>query len=149
MSTTEDHKEEQVYELGYLVLPSIPEADLSAVVSNIQKIIKKEGAKELDSEAPELIDLAYTMSKVVGARKYLADEAYIGWVKFESEPEIAPKVKTAVEAMQEVLRLLLVKAPRETTFTFAAARAAQAEKDNPTPEAEVVAPVEEVAPVVE
>lgn len=152
MSTTEDHKEVQVYELGYLVLPSIPEDGLSDVVNAISSIIKKEGATELDSEAPLKIDLAYTMSKVTGARKYVVQEAYIGWMKFEGEPEMAPKIKAGVEKLDEILRLLLIKAPKETTFTFAAALQAKLEAENPVEapaEEAVVAPVEEIPAVIE
>ena len=125
MPTTEDHKAPEVYELSYLVLPSIPEDGLADVVNSIKGIIKKEGGKELDSEDPIHLDLAYTMSKTVSARKYVVNDAYLGWVKFEAEPSVAPLVKAGVEKLEEVLRHLLVKAPRETHFTFAAARQAQ------------------------
>lgn len=122
MSTTEDRKEANVYELGYLVLPSVDEDKLTDVVSNLKGIIKKAGASELDSETPMKIDLAYTMSKTIGARKYVVNEAYIGWLKFEVEPSNVPEVDKAVRALEEVLRFLLIKTPRETVFTFEGAR---------------------------
>jgi ribosomal protein S6 len=124
MSTTEDHKEAQVYELGYLVLPSIPEESLADVVSTLQGIVKKSGGVEIASEEPIKIDLAYTMSKVVGARKYVVNEAFIGWMKFEVEPSIVEAIKADVEKLDEILRCLLIKAPRESAFTFAKAQQA-------------------------
>ena len=144
MSTTEDHKENTVYELAYLILPSIPEEHLSKVVSNLKEIIKKAGGSEIASEEPFKHPLAYSMSKVVGSSKYVVNEAYIGWIKFESEPSSVEEVKTRVEKLDEVLRFLLVKAPRETAFTFEAARArARAQ------ESESETSVEESAPEVE
>ena len=119
-----------VYEIGYLVLPSISEDALSLVVENIKAAIVKEGGKEIDGEAPFKQDLAYTMTKTIGASRYVVNDAYIGWVKFEAEPANVLKIKALVEKMDEVLRFLLIKAPRETTFTFAEARKALMEEEN-------------------
>ena len=132
MSTTEDHKEATVYELGYLVLPSVTEDNLPNVVSTIVSTIEKAGGETLDSESPFLEPLAYSMSKTVGARKYVVNEAYVGWMKFEAEPLSVEKIKAGVEKIGEILRHLLIKAPRETTFTFEAAREARRAKEVPT-----------------
>ncbi|OHA92372.1 MAG: hypothetical protein A3J09_02800 [Candidatus Zambryskibacteria bacterium RIFCSPLOWO2_02_FULL_51_21] len=112
----------QVYELGYLILPSIPEDGLSGVVEKIKGIIGKGGGQELDSESPVRQDLAYTMGKTIGASRYVVNDAYIGWVKFEAEPDATAAIKEGVEKVDEVLRLLIIKAPRKTSFTFAQAR---------------------------
>jgi len=130
MSITEDHKEANVYEIGYLVLPSVPAENLPQVVSNLVSIIEKAGGKPLDGEDPALEPLAYSMSKTVGARKYIVDEAYVGWMKFESRPDALETVREGVDKAEEILRYLLIKAPRETTFTFAKARAEREAKEN-------------------
>jgi hypothetical protein len=162
MSTTDDHKgSEQVYELGYLVLPSIAEDSLPEVVSSIKKVVEKEGGKTLGGEDPFLIDLAYSMSKTVGASKYVVDTAYMGWFKFDL-PAVAlaeagsihpvEGIIKAIEKMPEILRSLLVKAPRETVFTFAEARAKALEEENKGEEVEikeVVEPAEVVLSDVE
>lgn len=135
MSNTEDRKDAQVYELGYLLLPSLTDESLSSAVNAIKGIIKKAGASELDSENPLGIDLAYTMSKSIGARKYVVNEAYIGWVKFEGEPNCVAEINEALKALDEVLRFLVVKAPKETTFTFAAAIKAKEDKEREKQEA--------------
>ncbi|MBX4189237.1 30S ribosomal protein S6 [Candidatus Parcubacteria bacterium] len=138
MSNTEDHKEKGVYELGYLILPSIPEENVSEVVTRLKTIVTSAGGLEIASEDPFKMDLAYTMSKVVGARKYVVKDAYIGWMKFEVEPEAVPSMQNEVKAVDEVLRFLLIKAPRETAFTFEGARKALEEaaapKEAQTPE---------------
>lgn len=119
-----------VYEIGYLILPSIPEDKLSDVTSSIRGVITKEGGMEIDAEEPFKHPLAYSISKTIGASRYVLTDAYIGWIKFEVEPAKALIIKSSVEKIGEVLRLLMVKAPRKTTFTFAKARAdAQAKQD--------------------
>lgn len=148
MSTTEDHKEAQVYELGYLVLPSIVEESLADAVSTLQGIVKKSGGVEIASEDPLKFDLAYTMSKVVGARKYVVDEAYIGWMKFEVEPSVVDSIKSDVEKLDEILRCLLIKAPRESVFTFAAAQKAIEEVEKLAAMPTEIAPIAPVEPVI-
>lgn len=151
MSTTEDRKDRGVYELGYLVLPSIAEESLSDVVNAIKGIITKSGGEEIDSENPEKIDLAYTMDKTVGARKYVVDDAYIGWVKFECDPACVPEINDAVKKLDEILRFLLVKTTRETHFTFAEARKREADRQQALEEAALAAaePAAEVAEKVQ
>ena len=118
-----------VYELGFLILPSIPEDKVSGIVDSIRKVITKEGGTEIDAEEPFKQDLAYSMSKTIGASHYVLTDAYLGWIKFEIERAGVLRVKAGVEKIEEILRFLLVKAPRETTFTFAKARAAVEEKE--------------------
>lgn len=144
MSTTGDHSAElEVYELGYLVLPSIPEDSLSKVVETLKSIVKKAGGTELDGEEPFKRDLAYSMSKVVGASKYVVDDAYLGWMKFEAEPSSIEEIKGEVEKLDVILRILLIKAPRESAFTFAKAREAAEEKERAEAESVAEARAEE------
>lgn len=127
-----------VYEIGYLILPSIPEDKLDGVVDLIRKVITKEGGVEIDSEAPIKQGLAYSMSKTVGASRYVVNDAYIGWIKFEAEPAKIIALKTGIEKINELLRFLLVKAPRETTFTFAKAKEKLVVEESAHDEVEVV-----------
>ncbi len=137
MKDNQDQKESQtVYELAYLILPSIAEDRLSAVVDSIKAIIAKAGGSEIAGEDPFIQDLSYTMNKTVGASRYVVNEAYLGWIKFEATPEAVLGIKIEVENMGEILRALLIKAPRETTFTFAEARKALEEKNAPVSEGE-------------
>ncbi|OHB05697.1 MAG: hypothetical protein A3A26_02335 [Candidatus Zambryskibacteria bacterium RIFCSPLOWO2_01_FULL_47_14] len=112
----------QIYELGYLILPSIAEDNLPMVEDALKAAIAKEGGNVFAGEVPFRQLLAYTMSKTVGSSRYVVNEAYVGWVKFEAEPNTVPQIKDSVEKMSEILRHLIVKAPKEATFTFAEAR---------------------------
>ena len=128
MNKAESNNEVKVYEIGYLVLPSIPEENLSDVVDKIKAAVVKAGGQTLDGEVPFKQELSYTMTKVVGASRYVVSEAYIGWLKFELEGGKAPLVKEALDKIDELLRYLLIKAPRESAFTFEKARQAAIEK---------------------
>lgn len=119
----------EVYELGYLILPSIAEEAVSDVARKLKDVIASAGGAELASEEPIHIDLAYTMTKTIGASRYVVDDAYIGWVKFEAAPDKAEEIRDKVSLAGEVLRFILIKVPKETSFTFANARAKLAEKE--------------------
>lgn len=134
MGNSGDFVEElTVYEIGYLILPSIPEDKLSSVTSAIRKVIITEGGTEIDAEEPFKEPLAYTMSKTIGASRYVLSDAYLGWIKFEADRAKAPAIKAGMEKIEEILRFLLIKAQRETTFTLAKARAAVEEKKESAP----------------
>ena len=118
-----------IYEVCYLILPSIPEDKLDDIVGSIRGIITEESGVEVDFEAPFRHPLAYSMSKTIGASRYVTSDAYIGWIKFEVEPAKAVVIKDKLDKLEEILRFLLVKAPRNTTFTFAKAKAVAKEKE--------------------
>lgn len=120
--------DKKIYELSYLILPSVPEDGLPSVVEKIKSAISEVDGVGFDGEEPFKIDLAYTMSKIVGASKYVVSDAYIGWTKFELAQDKIEDLRARVAKIDEVLRFLIVEAPRETTFTFAKAKAAIAEK---------------------
>ncbi len=122
-----------VYEVGFLVLPSIPEDRLGDIMSSMRALITKAGGVEIDAEVPFKQDLAYSMSKTIGASRYVLSDAYLGWIKFEAEPASISSIKTGLEELGEILRFLIVKAPRETTFTFAKAKAILENKEDLAP----------------
>lgn len=129
MKTQTQGAGDSVYELCFLILPSIPEDNLSLVTAAIRGVVSKEGGMEIDAEESFKYPLAYEMSKTVGSSRYVVSEAYIGWIKFELEPSKIVAVKDGVDKINEVLRFLLTKAPRTTTFTFAKARARVLERE--------------------
>lgn len=114
----------QIYELCYLILPSVAEDAILGTVEKIKSLI----TNELGGEIPFKHPLAYSISKTVGSKKYIVDEAYIGWIKFESEPAKIGEFEAGLKKISEILRFLVVKAPRKTEFTFALAKAAIAAK---------------------
>lgn len=106
-----------VYEVGYLLLSSIPEEKVQDSVEKITSVINKE-AKVISQGAPELIDLSYTMSIKSEGKRDDYNSAYFGWIKFESEDgEVVVKIKEEIDKTSDVLRFILVKTLRDDNLT--------------------------------
>ena len=130
-----------VYEIGSL-LAGIPEERVAAEAEAIKGIITKNGGTIIAEESPKLEKLAYTMRKKLVSGSYQNfDEAYFGWVKFEAASAAVDAIKKAVEAMEAVLRIIVITTVRENTYLGKRAPAiAQAAPRRAAPEAEVTAP---------
>ncbi len=106
-----------VYEIGYLIVSSVPEEKVAGEVEAIKKIIAKAGSTVIAEEAPYAQDLAYTMRKKMvsgGYEKY--DSAYFGWIKFEVGSDKIEALKNSIEAHPSVLRMLLITTVKENTY---------------------------------
>jgi ribosomal protein S6 len=105
-----------VYEVSYLLLPSLANEQVPREIASIKEAIISRGGAVLTGEDPVLIDLAYSMTKVVQTVRHKAKTAYFGWTKFEMTPEGIEAVKKALDADQNVLRYLIIKTVRENTL---------------------------------
>jgi ribosomal protein S6 len=105
-----------VYEVSYLLLPSIASEGVSAKAANLKATLTNLGGAIVSDEDPVLIDLSYGMTKVVQTERHKANSGYFGWMKFEIEKEGIEKVKKALDSDMEVLRYLIIKTVRENTL---------------------------------
>ncbi len=136
----------RVYEIGYLVVSSVPEEKVAAEVDAIKSVITKNGGEFIGEEFPKLRPLAYMMRKEVGSVKSRYNDAYFGWVKFDIDPSMLKDIKAALDTQQTILRYLLVNTVRENTYLGQKAFAKTkeeggVEKTESTPVEGVVAPV--------
>lgn len=113
MEAHDDAQITRMYEVGYLVLPSVPEENIPEKVSNIKNLVTKDGGKILSEGYPEMRELAYEMTKNVNAKNERFESAYFGWLKFECTPATVLELKKALDLTQEVLRFLIVVAHKE------------------------------------
>ncbi len=109
-------RDARVYELGYLILPTIGDALVPQQVATFKKMIADNGGTEIAEGRPEIIELAYTMEKIIDNIKHSFDTAYFGWIKFEVAPEKIEGIAAAVNKESQVLRSLLFKTLRENTM---------------------------------
>ncbi len=117
-----------VYEIGYLLVSSVPEEKIPTEAEAINKIITGSKAVIIADEAPHRMKLAYEMRKknVSGTyEKY--NEAFFGWTKFEVGSDGVEAIKKAIEIYPSVLRMLLVSTVRENTYLGKRAPAIAAE----------------------
>lgn len=106
----------QVYEVGFHLVPSLPEEKLAGEFATIKDVIEKNGGMFISDDFPKLIPLAYEMTKVVEARHDKFTKAYFGWIKFDLDPAMIKNVKEALDASPVILRYLIIKTVRENTL---------------------------------
>ncbi len=105
-----------VYEVSYLLLPSLAVEQVPAKAEAIEKVLTGAGGVVLSGEMPVLIDLAYPMTKVVQTVRHKANTGYFGWTKFEMATEGMDEVKKALDANDEILRYMIIKTVKENTL---------------------------------
>jgi ribosomal protein S6 len=106
----------QVYEIGYLLVSSIPEEKVDSEVATLKEVLSKKGAEFIGEEAPEMRTLAYTMIKKMGTINHRFEKAYFGWFKFELSKKDIESVKKAFEENKNMLRTLVITTIRENTY---------------------------------
>ena len=106
----------KVYEIGYLLVSSIPAEKVTENVSALKDIIIKKGAHVIAEGAPELRPLAYTMIKKIGTANVRFPEAYMGWIKFDLPTAEINAVKKSFEEHPNMLRCLVMTTVRENTY---------------------------------
>jgi ribosomal protein S6 len=109
-------EEARVYELGYHIISSIPEEKIASHVEAIKAIITKNGGSFIAEESASKRPLAYMMRKKIGGTYERFNEAYFGWIKFEVEAEGLKNIKTSLDAIESILRYLLISTVRENTY---------------------------------
>ena len=130
-----DGPETRVYEVGYLLVPTGVENDVSREVTTIKDILEKEQVAIISEEFPRFRPLAYPMRK----RKRLAasvpahnehaggssveaggydvyTNGYFGWIKFEADGARTQRIDKSLREQPEVLRYIIVKTVRENTL---------------------------------
>jgi len=105
--------EKRIYELGYLLLPTIPEEAVPGAVANIRGLLEAAKAVVTAEQMPVPIKLAYPMAKLIENRKQKFEAAYFGWLKFELAPENLAALKEELKKSKEILRFLLIKTTKE------------------------------------
>jgi small subunit ribosomal protein S6 len=109
----------RVYEVSYMMLPSIPEEKLPEEVERLKTIVGELGGTVISEEDPKLRDLAYEMIKNIGTKNERFNEGYFGWIKFEAQPETAEMLKKRLDLHDSLIRFLIVKTVRENVLAEA------------------------------
>ncbi len=111
-------KNTRLYELGFILVPTTPESEVSSKVESLKTLLKGVEGEVSSEGAPEYIDLAYTMERSVGSKKYKYSQGYFGWLKFETSPEALEALKKALDADLDIVRYILLKTNAENTIVF-------------------------------
>ena len=114
--TFEENSNSKVYELGYILVPTIKEEDVPMNYGNLKELIASFGGEIISSEMPKMITLAYSMSKVVSNVRSKFDTGYFGWVKFTMSSEKILELKKRLDLDPNIIRFLILKTVKENTI---------------------------------
>lgn len=106
-----------IYEVGYLMLPSIAEENLGGEVTTFKDMFLENGAVFISDEYPKLIELAYEMSRSIENKKQKFSYGYFGWVKFECNTNQAKIIKSILDKNEKLVRFIMIKTVRENTMS--------------------------------
>lgn len=110
------NKGSEVYEVGYLLIPTVAEDKVLGEVSKIKDFIDKNKGAVISEGNPEMRNLAYPMVKKIATKNQKFNNAYFGWIKFETESDKINEIKAEVEKLENILRFLVIKTIRENTM---------------------------------
>ena len=108
-----DEREAGIYELGYLLLPTIPEEKIGEEVAKVKDAVGENGLVISGADA-EMITLAYPMVKVLGGKNNTFASGYFGSLIFQTGSDTVGAVKTALTKNDRVLRFLIIKRTKES-----------------------------------
>ncbi len=111
-------EDNRTYELGYILVPTLPEADVETAVATLKSTITTVEGAVLSEGTPEFIDLAYQIEKNVKSKKMKWTQGYFGWIKFTAAPETLEALKKVFDGNLELMRYMLVKTDAENNVVF-------------------------------
>lgn len=133
-----------VYEVGYIMVPTIAEEGLGEEVTLFKDMFTENGAVFISDEYPKLIELAYEMTRSINNKKQKFSYGYFGWVKFECSTAQAKIIKDILDKNEKLVRYLMIKTVRENTMSVKRAYGKQdGVKRRPAPKAEEALPINE------
>lgn len=106
----------KIYELGYLLVPTIKEEDLGMNYGNLKDLIASLGGELISDEMPHSINLAYPMTKVISNIRNKFSTAYFGWVKFTMDAQKVLDLKKKLDLDVTFVRFLILKTVKENTI---------------------------------
>ncbi len=109
-------KDARVYELGYLLVPTIKEEDIAVHYGNIKELVVSLGGEVIADEMPKMLPLAYTIQKVVSNIRHKHNSAYFGWTKFYMDGAKVLQMKAKLDLDPNIVRFLLIKTVKENTI---------------------------------
>ncbi len=106
----------KVYELGYLLVPTIAPDDVPVNYGNLKELVASFGGEIITDEMPKMTNLAYSMLKVVSNVRNKFNTAYFGWIKFTMSAPKLLELKKALDLDSNIIRFLILKTVKENTI---------------------------------
>ncbi len=106
----------KVYEVGYLLVPTIAEEDVAVNYGNLKDLVSSYGGVAIYDEMPKMIPLAYAMTKVISNVRNKFNTAYFGWMKFTMDADKVTELKKKLDLDPTMIRFLIIKTVKENTI---------------------------------
>ncbi len=113
---TEKGADTKVYEVGFLLVPTVKEEEVPVLFGNLKDLVNTLGGSVVSDEMPKMMQIAYPMTKVVSNVRGKFTTAYFGWVKFVMEPAQVLELKKKLDLDPTMLRFLITKTVKENTI---------------------------------
>ncbi len=125
--------EKKLYELSFLLTPSLGETDVAGEFSEISSLVEKRGGTIRSGSTPLMRELSYPMAKVSVGHRDEHGSAYFGWMFFEGDPSEISSIVTEVNMRPRVIRSLLIETVEEAVALSEKAQRRLEERDTPAP----------------
>lgn len=112
----EENTNSRVYEVGYLLAPTIPEENLPVIYGNLKELVASFDGIAISDEMPKMLTLAYPMVKVIANLRNKFKTAYFGWIKFAMDSDKVLELKKRLDIDSNIVRFLILKTVRENTI---------------------------------
>lgn len=106
----------RIYEVGYLLAPTLSEEQMPVTYGNLKELVASLGGDVISDEMPKMISLAYAMTKVVSNVRNRFNNAYFGWVKFAMDAQKVLELKKRLDLDPQIIRSLIFKTVKENTI---------------------------------
>ena len=106
----------RVYELGYILVPTLSEEEIPAAFGNLKELVSSYGGIVISDEMPKMMNLAYPMVKVITNIRNKFKTGYFGWVKFTMDSDKVLELKKKLDLDPTIVRFLILKTVKENTI---------------------------------
>lgn len=134
MSEEKTTQEIKLYELGYHLVPFISEDQVPAKVEELKKLLSKNNSEIVKEGEPKMMDLSYEITKSLSGKNQRFNNAYFGWIKFNTTAEAIEAIKEEIDSMEDVLRSLIVKTVDDDEHSTSKISNESEEKENSSKE---------------
>ena len=104
----------KLYELGYLLIPTLAEEALVDEVNKVRTYLEKDGGLIISEGQPEMKKLAYEIAeRGVTSKKTKFDDAFFAWIRFQTSPDAIVTIQEDLDKNAKVLRFLIIKPSKD------------------------------------
>ena len=101
----EDSAEPRVYELGFHLDPELPSEEVKKAYQTVKSRIEEKGAIVAEGE-PQMVKLAYTISRQETSGRRDFDSAYFAWIVYEALVNNHAEIISAAGADPHIIRFI-------------------------------------------